>query len=781
MRSKAAVAILLAALFSCACAAVAQEATQPGAFMLGYDASHSGYSPNPIAAPFALSWKYTPSGVQPQKMTASPAVDADSVYFFVGKSMHAVKRLTGAPKWEKPLDLPDTVDSTPVIVDETAVFGCRDGKVYFVDVNGKDKAGKPAGRILGTFDLAQSHKGFAVAGGGTATTPRVQSSPAYADGWVFFGADDGWLYAVDVATREKQWDFKANAAIKSSPACWNRGVYVASTDGRVYGLSQSTGRLKWRTKLDTFDNFSSPVVGSSKVFVSSGKYMYACDFGYNGYVRWRFEAKDNIVGSAAIYHSTLVFGDAKGKLYAVDTAADGNFKYSDSTSPYMVWQMPPEPVIGPDGQPEQPEDAVPVGGLDQPVKSSPTIVGDVVIYRAGARAINAVNLGDGKLAWHYQISEDAENASRAQSRFGGFGGFPGFGGFGGFPGFGGASSTLDSNGMPMYGPMAPGNAGLSRRSLRDSQPGGENLGSRRRRFFQQEGFGGQPVEPGGMGMGPGMGPIGGVPDFGGMGGFPGGGAFPGLGGLTTSTTPTGPTLVFEQEITPSPVVVGNDIIVLGDDGALYCFSALAADAVAPTLDSPEIEVSGQGDARVPKTLELVDPAKPSTNVYKFNGGAPVYVRIKTLDEGSGVNPQTLTITQQKGPGGVEWKPAFDAGTGHAWAVYDTSSRGVSRPLPEGEYEITIAISDWFGNTGKASVAFEVDYTQQPAAAPVTMRPQFPSMFPGMEGQPPQEGQPMESGPSDLIPGPGMMPGEGMGGMGGMGGYQPPMPGMPGMP
>lgn len=271
---------------------------------------------------------------------------------------------------------------------------------------------------------------------------------------------------------------------------------------------------------------------------------------------------------------------------------------------------------------------------------------------------------------------------------------------------------------------------------------------------------------------------GGMPGMGGFGGLPGVG---GVGGLTTSTQPTGPTLVFEQEITPSPLVIGNDIFVLGDDGALYCFNALAADAVAPTFESPEIEVSGQGDARVPRSLELVDPAKPSTNVYKFNGGAPVYVRVKAVDQGSGVNPQTVTITQTKGPAGVEWTPAFDASNDYAWAVYDTSSRGSSRPLPEGEYELTIAISDWFGNTGKATVAFEVDYAQPPAAAPVTVRPQFPGMFPGAEGQP-MEGQPMEGPvPSDLSPAGVTPPMDNVGGMGGMGGYQPMMPGMPGMP
>src|SRR5689334_17197744 len=51
-----------------------------------------------------------------------------------------------------------------------------------------------------------------------ATPAPILSSPAVADGVVYFGSDDERLYAVDAATGREKWKVPAGGPVRSSPA-----------------------------------------------------------------------------------------------------------------------------------------------------------------------------------------------------------------------------------------------------------------------------------------------------------------------------------------------------------------------------------------------------------------------------------------------------------------------------------------------------------------------------------------------------------------------------------
>jgi eukaryotic-like serine/threonine-protein kinase len=51
----------------------------------------------------------------------------------------------------------------------------------------------------------------------------------------YFGSADGYLYAVDVKTGNKKWRFKAPFGwMRSSPAVANGLIYFGSDDGNPY-------------------------------------------------------------------------------------------------------------------------------------------------------------------------------------------------------------------------------------------------------------------------------------------------------------------------------------------------------------------------------------------------------------------------------------------------------------------------------------------------------------------------------------------------------------------
>jgi hypothetical protein len=69
----------------------------------------------------------------------------------------------------------------------------------------------------------------------------VFSSPAVANGVVYFGSDDHHVYALNASTGSKLWRFTTSNKVGSSPAVANGVVYVGSFDNNVYALNANTG------------------------------------------------------------------------------------------------------------------------------------------------------------------------------------------------------------------------------------------------------------------------------------------------------------------------------------------------------------------------------------------------------------------------------------------------------------------------------------------------------------------------------------------------------------
>ncbi len=68
------------------------------------------------------------------------------------------------------------------------------------------------------------------------TPDDINSSPALASGVLYFGCNDGFLYALDAATGAEKAKFKTGGAIWSSPWPGNGVVFVGSDDGSVYAI-----------------------------------------------------------------------------------------------------------------------------------------------------------------------------------------------------------------------------------------------------------------------------------------------------------------------------------------------------------------------------------------------------------------------------------------------------------------------------------------------------------------------------------------------------------------
>ena len=181
------------------------------------------------------------------------------------------------------------------------------------------------------------------------TGNRIVSSPVLHAGTIYFGSDDGSVYAVDAASGRQRWKRATKGPVPSTPAIAGDRLYVVSYDGNLYAMDIRTGAVRWRfasagerhfearglhgwtpsrqTFFDPFDVYlSSPVVADGTVFFGSGDgHLYAVDAA-SGQLRWKFATGDVIHASPAFAGGVVYVGSWDSYFYAVD-AATGKEKW----------------------------------------------------------------------------------------------------------------------------------------------------------------------------------------------------------------------------------------------------------------------------------------------------------------------------------------------------------------------------------------------------------------------------------------------------------------------
>jgi outer membrane protein assembly factor BamB len=181
------------------------------------------------------------------------------------------------------------------------------------------------------------------------TGDRIISSPVWENKVLYFGGDDGNIYAVDSETGRQLWKRTTGGPAPCTPAVANGTVYAVSYDGKFYALNAQTGAIKWKfategerrfeakgihglqpknqTIADQFDVFlSSPVVAQGAVYFGSGDgNLYALDAA-TGEFKWKFKTGDVIHASPAYADGVLFVGSWDSYFYAVD-ATTGKEKW----------------------------------------------------------------------------------------------------------------------------------------------------------------------------------------------------------------------------------------------------------------------------------------------------------------------------------------------------------------------------------------------------------------------------------------------------------------------
>ena len=238
----------------------------------------------------------------------------------------------------------DPVTSSPVIVGESIVFGCRDGGVYALD--------RVSGAPLWRF----------------AASSGVGASPTVHGDRIIVADYNGYAYVLDTDDGKEVWRKKVGTKMVSSPAVSGERVLFCDIDGNAYCLSAADGGLLWK-KSTRGRIRGSPVSGGAVFFVPSyDGYVYAFSAG-TGEVVWRVGLGRPVSATPAVWEGCVLIGGADGGVRCLD-GATGTPKWNLMTG-----------------------DAV---------KSSLAVSGDKALFGSNDGCIYCVDVGDGTTTWKYQ-------------------------------------------------------------------------------------------------------------------------------------------------------------------------------------------------------------------------------------------------------------------------------------------------------------------------------------------------------------------------------------------
>lgn len=240
------------------------------------------------------------------------------------------------------------------------------------------------------------------------TQGPVLSTPAIAaDGTVYFGSSDNYLYAVD-AYGALLWKTSMDYPVTGAPAIAADGMIYVGADGRLFAVTPE-GVIVWsHPTANTI--VGSPAIGSRGIVYigSSDGTLYAINS--DGTRRWTFKAGGAITSSPAIdEENTIYFGSQDGRMYAVYPS--GSLKWTFATGAAVH----SSPAIGPDGTIYFGSADLRVYAVDRlgvkrweairlaAVSASPVLGSDTLYVGGLDGRMAALNPANGQLRWEVQV------------------------------------------------------------------------------------------------------------------------------------------------------------------------------------------------------------------------------------------------------------------------------------------------------------------------------------------------------------------------------------------
>ncbi len=178
---------------------------------------------------------------------------------------------------------------------------------------------------------------------------RAESSPVVVDRTVYFGCEDGQLFALSTISGNVRWATTLGGPIKSAPAYYGGTLYVGDYGGEMNAVDAKTGRLKWQSGSlgpgfgGTGEFYSTPAVAFGRVYAGNNDdRVYSFDL-HDGTLAWTYSTGGYAYSGPTVANTrhsppTVYIGSFDGNVYALD-AKDGSVRWSRSAGGQVVGSL----------------------------------------------------------------------------------------------------------------------------------------------------------------------------------------------------------------------------------------------------------------------------------------------------------------------------------------------------------------------------------------------------------------------------------------------------------
>lgn len=155
----------------------------------------------------------------------------------------------------------NSITSSPAVSPDGVYFGSRDGHLYGIALRGGTRRWRFGHRV--EFAPGAPEVGWVV------------GSPALTSGLVLVGSSDGKFFnAVRETSGEEVWRFRTPERVFSSGAVSGDSVFFGCDDGHLFALDAKTGAERWR-----FSTGAGTMIVSSPIVTDDGTILFGSDDG----------------------------------------------------------------------------------------------------------------------------------------------------------------------------------------------------------------------------------------------------------------------------------------------------------------------------------------------------------------------------------------------------------------------------------------------------------------------------------------------------------------------
>lgn len=135
------------------------------------------------------------------------------------------------------------MDSPPVVFEGTVYTGAYPSRIYMLDAfTGKLKSERQRKVTINGVEYGCSNGEFRPVFPQVNTnlwrgyTEASESFPVAANGYVYIGAREGKIHAINITSKTEEWSYMAAGPVDAAPAISDGVLYAASTDGYIYAF-----------------------------------------------------------------------------------------------------------------------------------------------------------------------------------------------------------------------------------------------------------------------------------------------------------------------------------------------------------------------------------------------------------------------------------------------------------------------------------------------------------------------------------------------------------------